>query len=146
MPTITALTTLFLTAFLAATVIPAQSEAALGALLLTQSYAPWILIMVASIGNVLGSVVNWALGRGINRFQHKKWFPVKPYTLSRAQDWYKRYGRWSLLLSWVPFIGDAITVAAGVLRENLLVFIALVTIAKTGRYIVLALIVLRIID
>jgi membrane protein YqaA with SNARE-associated domain len=134
---------LFVTAFLAATVLPLQSEAALSALLLSGNFSPVLLLLVASTGNVAGSVVNWALGRALEQGRERKWFPVGGASLARAQAWYRRYGRWSLLLSWVPIIGDPITVAAGVMRERLLVFIVLVTIAKAGRYIVLAALVLH---
>jgi membrane protein YqaA with SNARE-associated domain len=129
---------LFLTALIAATILPAQSEAVLAALLLTREYPVWALLAVASAGNVLGSVINWGLGRGIERFRERRWFPVKSDALARAERWYRRYGRWSLLLSWAPFIGDPLTVVAGVLREPFPVFLALVTIAKVGRYLVLA--------
>lgn len=129
---------LFFTALVAATILPAQSEAVLAGLLLTGSYPVWALILVASIGNVLGSVINWLLGRGIEHFRDRRWFPVKPDALARAEGWYHRFGRWSLLLSWAPFIGDPLTVVAGVLREPFPVFLALVTIAKVGRYLLLA--------
>jgi len=129
---------LFLTALAAATILPMQSEAALIGLILTGAYPVWLLIVVASIGNVLGSVINWMLGRGIERFRDRKWFPVNQAALDRAQTWYQRYGKWSLLLSWAPIIGDPLTVVAGVLREPLPVFLLLVTIAKVGRYLVLA--------
>lgn len=66
------------------------------------------------------------------------WFPVKKSSLERASGWYRRYGRWSLLLSWMPLFGDALTVIAGVLREPLWSFLVLVAVAKTGRYLVLA--------
>ena len=134
---------LFLTAFLAATLVPAQSEAVLTALLMNGQYPWWLLLTVASIGNVLGSVVNWCLGRGIDRFHDRAWFPVKPQMRVKAQDWYTRYGRWSLLLSWVPFVGDPITVAAGIMREKFLVFLLLVSVAKTARYAILTMIVLK---
>lgn len=133
---------LFLTAFLAATVLPAQSEALLVALLLAD-HPPWLLVAVATAGNVLGSVVNWWLGRGIERFRNRRWFPVGPAALARAQRWYARVGKWSLLLSWVPVIGDPLTLVAGVMREPLPVFVLLVTLAKLGRYVVLALAALQ---
>lgn len=129
---------LFLTALAAATIVPMQSEAALVSLLLTGAYPSWALIAAASIGNVLGSVINWLLGRGIERFRDRRWFPAKAPALARAQRWYRRYGKWSLLLSWAPVIGDPLTVVAGVLREPLPVFLLLVTVAKVGRYLVLA--------
>ncbi|MBX3538419.1 MAG: DedA family protein [Chelatococcus sp.] len=128
---------LFATALAAATIIPMQSEAVLVAMLMAD-YTPWLVIGVASVGNVLGSVINWLLGRGIERFRDRRWFPVKASALQRAQGWYQRYGRWSLLLSWMPIIGDPLTVVAGVLREPLPIFLALVTVAKVGRYAVLA--------
>jgi membrane protein YqaA with SNARE-associated domain len=132
---------LFAISFVAATILPAQSEAALVALLVAGALPAWLLIAVASAGNVLGAVVNWALGRGARRFSGRRWFPVGPAALERATSWYGKWGRWSLLLSWAPFGGDALTVAAGVLREPLWSFLLLVTLAKAGRYVVLALLV-----
>lgn len=136
-------TGLFTVAFVAATVFPLQSEAALVALLLDGQQPVWALIAVASMGNVLGSVVNWLLGRGIERFADRRWFPASPAALARAQRAYQRWGKWSLLLSWAPFIGDPLTVVAGVLREPLPMFVLLVTLAKVGRYVTLAWLVLR---
>jgi membrane protein YqaA with SNARE-associated domain len=128
---------LFLAAFLAATIFPAQSEALLLVMVAAKAYPIWTLLVVASIGNILGSVFNWWLGRGIEHFKYKKWFPVKEASLAKAQQWYGRYGRWSLLLSWVPVIGDPITVAAGVMRERLLPFVYLVGAAKILRYVLI---------
>ena len=128
---------LFLAAFSAATLLPAQSEALVVGLLLTD-HTPWLVLAVASVGNVLGSVANWFLGRGIEQLRDRRWFPVSPATLARAEGWYLRYGRWSLLLAWAPIIGDPLTVVAGMLRETFLIFLLLVSIAKIGRYLVLA--------
>jgi membrane protein YqaA with SNARE-associated domain len=133
-----ALAGLFASAFIAATILPAQSEAVLIAMLLASDYAPWLLVLVASVGNVLGALLNWGIGRRIAHYQNRPWFPATPGQLDRAMRWYSRWGRWSLLLSWLPIGGDALTVVAGVLREPLASFLALVTIAKTGRYVVLA--------
>ncbi len=129
---------LFGAAFLAATILPAQSETALVGLLLTGAYPPALLLFVASVGNVAGSVVNWLLGRSVERYRDRRWFPVGAPALERAQGWYRRYGRWSLLLSWAPVVGDPLTVTAGVMREPFLPFLLLVALAKTGRYLVLA--------
>lgn len=128
---------LFFAAFAAATLIPAQSEAVLVSLLLGGSLSTWALLAVATAGNVLGSLVNWLLGRSIEHFRHKRWFPANERQLGKAQQAYRRYGRWSLLLSWVPIIGDPLTVMAGVLREPLWSFLLLVTLAKGGRYLIL---------
>ena len=133
---------LFIAAFLAATILPAQSEAGLAALILASPASVVLLVATASLGNVLGSVVNWYLGRGINRFTDKRWFPANAQ-LSRATSWYGRYGRWSLLLSWAPIIGDPLTVVAGIMHEPLLRFLLIVGIAKTSRYVVVAMLTLQ---
>lgn len=129
---------LFGAAFLAATIFPAQSEVLLVGMLASDRYSTIALIAVASLGNVLGAVVNWLLGRGIERFRNRKWFPVSPAGLDRATRWYSKYGRWSLLFSWLPIGGDALTVVAGTLREPLWSFLILVSVGKVARYLVLA--------
>ena len=129
---------LFLAALLAATVLPMQSEALLVGLLLTGDYPVAALLVTASLGNVLGAVLNWLLGRGLERFRDRRWFPVSAARLEQARAWYHRWGRWSLLLSWAPIIGDPLTLVAGVLREPFRSFIVIVTLAKLARYLVLA--------
>ena len=138
MTDLTAYSGLFIAALLAATLIPAQSESVLVGLVLSQHYAVWGLIAIATLGNTLGSVINWWLGRYLQHFQHKRWFPVSAAGLQRAQMHFQRYGLWSLLLSWVPIIGDPLTVVAGLLRVPFWVFLGLVTLAKGGRYLLLA--------
>ncbi len=135
---------LFAAAFGAASLLPMQSEPLLVALLLLAEQPAWALVLVASIGNTLGSCLNWLLGRWVEHYRDRRWFPVPPAMLTRAEGWYHRWGRWSLLLSWAPIIGDPLTVIAGVLRERFLVFLILVAIAKTGRYLVLAAVTLHI--
>ena len=133
---------LFFAALLAATLLPAQSEALLVVLLL-DGHPAWALLLAASCGNVLGSLLNWCLGRGIARFGGRRWFPLSAKALERAGQRYRRWGHWSLLLSWVPVIGDPLTVVAGGMREPLWRFLLLVGLAKSGRYLVLAWLVLR---
>lgn len=134
---------LFFLAFGAATILPLQSELAVVGLLLEGNH-PWeIVILVASLGNILGSLVNWLIGRSFSRFQNRRWFPIDQKNMKRAEGWYHRYGRVSLLLSWAPVIGDPLTVAAGILREPLWSFTLLVGIAKTGRYLALSAITLN---
>ncbi|MBT8766526.1 YqaA family protein [Metapseudomonas boanensis] len=128
---------LFLAAFGAATLLPLQSEAVLVGLLLTDQYPAQVLLAVAITGNVLGSMVNWWLGRYVEHFRHKRWFPVSESNLDRARQAYHRYGRWSLLASWVPIIGDPLTVVAGLMREPLWSFLMIVILAKGGRYLAL---------
>lgn len=128
---------LFLAAFGAATLLPMQSEAVLVGMLLSGHYTAATLLLVATLGNVLGSLLNWMLGRSAERFRHKRWFPVSEAKLEKAQRFYLRYGRWSLLLSWVPIIGDPLTMVAGVMREPLWSFLLIVSFAKGMRYLLL---------
>lgn len=128
---------LFLSAFGAATLLPLQSEAVLMTLLVQRLSNPFYLILVATIGNVLGSCVNWWLGLKIEHFKDKKWFPVSEQRLLQAQQIYHKYGFYSLLLSWTPVIGDPITLIAGLMKENFWRFLLIVTIAKGGRYLTL---------
>lgn len=88
---------LFVAAFGAATLLPLQSEAVLVGMLLSQHYPVVVLVAVASLGNVLGSLVNWWIGRSIERFRDRRWFPLKQQQLDKAQAVYRRYGRWALL-------------------------------------------------
>ena len=134
---------LFAVAFVAATILPAQSELGLAALLASGNYHVWALLVAASLGNTLGAVVNWFLGRAIERYGGRRWFPASEKQIERASRWYAKWGRWSLLLSWMPIGGDALTVVAGVLREPLPTFVALVAIAKTARYLLVAAIALN---
>ena len=129
---------LFLVAFLAATILPLQSEAVLAGLLALGDHHWGVLIAVATLGNTAGAVVNWGMGVGIKQFQHSRWFPVSTTKLLQAEGWYRRYGRWCLVFSSLPIVGDALTVVAGVLREKLWVFVALVGIGKLARYLVVA--------
>jgi membrane protein YqaA with SNARE-associated domain len=133
---------LFSAAFIAATFLPMQSEALLVALMLNDQHSLMVLLTVATAGNVLGSVVNWVLGRAALQFKQRRWFPANDAQLDRAEIWYRRYGRWSLLASWLPIVGDALTIMAGVLREPLWSFVAIVTIGKGARYVALAMITL----
>lgn len=129
---------LFSAAFFAATILPMQSEALLAYYLTDPALSLAVLIAVATLGNVLGSVVNWVCGRFFRRFKDRRWFPVSAQKLARAEAHYHRYGRWSLLASWVPIIGDPLTVVAGLMREPLISFVIIVTIAKAARYLVVA--------
>ncbi|ODJ94916.1 hypothetical protein BB779_16905 [Pseudomonas viridiflava] len=129
---------LFMAALGAATLLPMQSETVLAGMLLSQAYPAAVLLSVATAGNVLGSILNWLLGRSIIRLRHKRWFPASEAQLEKAQRFYLKYGYWSLLLSWVPLIGDPLTLIAGVLREPLWRFVLIVTVAKGVRYLLVA--------
>ena len=136
---------LFVVSFLAATLLPGGSEIALTTALASTDKSVTLLIAFATIGNVLGSLVNWVLGRYFNHLQDRSWYPIKPHQMVRAEQWYRKYGRWSLLLSWAPIIGDPLTLISGMFREPFFSFVILVTIAKLTRYLVVTALVLQII-
>jgi membrane protein YqaA with SNARE-associated domain len=103
------------------------------------AHATALLWLVATLGNVLGSLLNWLLGRYLSHFADHRWFPFSARQMGRASGWYQRWGYWSLLASWVPIIGDPLTLAAGMMREPLWRFLLIVALAKGGRYLVLIL-------
>ena len=119
-----------------ATIIPFGSEAYLVSLIALNKYNVFLLLFVASLGNVLGSVLNWICGYYSSYLIKKKWFPISQKKIDKASFFFLKYGKWSLLLGWVPFIGDPITYVAGALRYSFLPFLFLVAVGKIGRYIV----------
>ena len=126
---------LFIISFLAATILPFSSELTLAGLIASSNYDNLLLLIVASFGNVLGSIVNWALGFYSRNLTIKKWFPFKETQIERSSKWFKKFGKWSLLFAWVPVVGDPLTLVAGILRVKFIDFIILVGIGKVSRYI-----------
>lgn len=124
---------LFGASFLAATLLPFYSEVFLFALA-RQGEPGWLLVLVATLGNTLGAVVNWFLGRYLLHFKDRRWFYVKDHQLHSAQRWFQKYGIWSLLFSWLPIGGDALTFVAGVMKVRILPFLILVGFGKGVRY------------
>ena len=121
-------------AFLAATLLPFSSEAVLVALVAAGPEDAWRLFAVATLANTAGSCVNWTLGRFLLHWRDRPWFPVSAGRLERAQAWFARWGHWSLLLAWLPVVGNPLTVAAGVMREGFGRFVLLVGLGKAARY------------
>jgi|TARA_B110000438_G_scaffold141489_1_gene136516 membrane protein YqaA with SNARE-associated domain len=120
-----------------ATIIPFGSEAYFITLLSLGKYNGLLLLTVASIGNILGSLFNWICGYYINYFIKKSWFPINNKIINRGNKIFNKYGKWSLLFSWVPFVGDPITFVAGTLRFPVIPFLVLVSIGKVGRYLLI---------
>ena len=134
---------LFIISFLAATILPLSSELVLSTMLLTDSFDKYLLLVVASFGNILGSSVNWYLGKKILIFKDKKWFPANEKQIAKGEIYFKKYGIWSLLLAWVPIIGDPLTIVAGILRVKFFTFLLLISISKISRYIFLIFIIFK---
>ena len=127
---------LFIISFLAATILPFSSELTLAGLIASSNYDNLLLLIVASSGNVLGSIVNWALGFYSRNLITKKWFPFKETQIEKSSIWFRKFGKWSLLFAWVPIVGDPLTLVAGMLRVKFIDFIILVAIGKVSRYFV----------
>ena len=126
--------TLFFISFFAATILPVSSELTLVGMLSAKSYESYLLLFFASLGNILGSCVNWYLGIHFIKFQNKKWFPFSQNGISKASFWFNKYGQWSLLFAWVPLIGDPLTFIAGTLKTNFIKFLLFVSFGKIARY------------
>ena len=124
---------LALSAFLAATILPLSSELVLSALLIAGEN-PIAVLLIATTGNVAGSVVNYVLGRwGANTILHR-WSHLTQQQADKAEQQFNRYGKWSLLFAWLPVIGDPLTFVAGLLKVNFVLFLLLVTTGKFARY------------
>lgn len=132
------LAVMFAASFLAATILPVVSEAVLAGFSALDGADLALLVTVATVGNVLGSVVNWVLGRWLEHWKDKRWFPIKEKSLDHASRVFNRWGQPSLLLAWTPFLGDPLTFVAGLLRVPIVPFLIYVTIGKAARYILIA--------
>ncbi len=124
--------TLFIVSFLAATLLPLGSEALL-IYDVSQKYSLCLLWTVSTFGNTLGSMVNYWLGLKGEVYLERKGH-VSPKKIKKARDFFDKYGGWTLLLSWVPIVGDPLTFIAGVLRYNFKWFALIVFVAKGLRY------------
>ena len=126
-----------------ATIVPFGSEAYFSSLLLLNKYNPPLLLFFASLGNILGSVFNWICGYYATYIMKKKWFPISQKRINKATLFFFKYGKWSLLLSWVPLMGDPITFVAGTLRYPILPFLLLVSIGKIVRYLIIYILIIN---
>ncbi len=138
MSTVWELSGLFLSAFTSATLLPGSSEAVLAGIIAFGTASTASAVIVATLGNTFGSVVNWGIGLFAARFRQHRRFPLTPEQYERYAAFYAKWGVWSLLLTWTPVIGDPLTVVAGVMRTPLWIVLPLVMLAKGARYLVVA--------
>jgi membrane protein YqaA with SNARE-associated domain len=132
---------LFLSSFLAATILPFSSEVVLSILLLNH-LDPVLLVSVATFGNVLGAFVNYAIGFWGSLFIIRKVLRISEREFIKAKQRFNKYGVFSLFFAWVPVIGDPLTVVAEVLKVRLLIFFLLVASGKLIRYIIISYVIL----
>jgi membrane protein YqaA with SNARE-associated domain len=128
---------LFFASFLAATILPLSSEVVLSFLLLND-LDPITLVSIATFGNVLGAFVNYSIGLWGSIFFLRKILKISEDEFARAKQRFQKYGVFSLFFAWVPVIGDPLTVVAGVLKINLLIFFIMVTSGKLIRYVIIS--------
>ena len=127
---------LFGSALLSSTLFPGGSEALL-LYRLHQGADPFASVLTATAGNVLGSLITYGMGRFGRQAMQRRSEKTDQH-IARAERWFKRFGRPSLLLAWLPIVGDPLCLVAGVLRVGVPIFLLLVTLGKLARYAVLA--------
>jgi membrane protein YqaA with SNARE-associated domain len=132
------LVALFLLGFVASTLIPLGSEWLL-VLVLMDGADPVAAVAVATAGNTLGAVTSYAIGRWGGVAVARRVFRLSESDLERSERRYRRFGAWSLLFSWLPFVGDPLCVVGGIFRFHVLGFVVLVCAGKLARYVVVAL-------
>ncbi len=145
------LLTLFTSGFLAATLLPVGSEPVLVAYLLNAPRLDWwpttiVAILVMGVGNTLGGMVTYAMGRGVRILwsARNRTEAVTPEQRHRSTRWLDRWGPWGLLLAWVPVVGDPLCLVAGAMRLPVLTSFLAMTLGKLARYVVVASVVLQI--
>ena len=129
--------TLFFSALISSTLFPGGSEALL-LYRLDEGGDVVLLVLIATVGNVLGILITYAMGRLGNEALHRKWLRISEAQTEKAEKWFEKYGKASLLLAWLPIVGDPLCLVAGLLRCHLMTFLLLVSIGKLARYAVLA--------
>lgn len=125
------LASLFASSFLSATLLPGNSEVVLVAMLLSGVSQPWLLVLIATMGNSLGGLTNVILGRFFPLREKSRW-------QEKAVGWLKRYGAATLLLSWMPVIGDLLCLLAGWMRISWGAVLFFLCLGKALRYVLVA--------
>ncbi|MDQ6980290.1 MAG: YqaA family protein [Ghiorsea sp.] len=125
--------TLFFSALISSTLFPGGSEALLIYRLQDVTANPYLLITMATLGNVLGSIITYSMGKYGFQFSHR-WFHISPTKKQQAEAYFRQWGTPALLFAWLPIVGDPLCLVAGALRYNIYVFIALVSMGKLTRY------------
>ena len=124
---------LFIGTFLAATIVPFSSDALYIGILLT-GISPWAVFVIGTMGNWLGGVTTYFLGRLAKWEWVEKTFKVKPETLEKQHNLILKYGVWVALLTWVPIVGDVIAIALGFYKCPAIWSMLLMLVGKAGRF------------
>lgn len=127
-----------LASFLAGTFFPFSSETVMAAMLVASNMDPVLTVISASIGNVLGSMVNYAIGRMCKPETVNRIFRIKPSRMERAQKYVERYGSWMGFFAFLPILGTAISLALGLLRANIWGTFFFTFLGKVARYVIIA--------
>jgi len=132
--------TLFFSALISSTLMPGGSEALLSYLIIDGGNV-YMLVAIATLGNVLGSLITYGMGRFLNQTFQNSRFRMNPKHLSTAETWFAKFGQPALIFAWLPIVGDPLCFIAGMMRSHVMLFVLLITIGKFLRYAVLAAIV-----
>jgi len=124
---------LFFSALLSATLLPGSSEILL-VYKLSQGNDPLRLLISATTGNLIGSLITYYMGIGGNQLLHKRWLGINERRLKKAKEWFNKWGVYSLFLAWLPIVGDALCLFAGLMKVSIKQFILFVGIGKLARY------------
>jgi len=128
---------LFFSALISSTLLPGGSEALL-LYRLHEGGNAFTLVTIATLGNVLGSMITYAMGRLGNEAVHRRWLRMSERDVDRAEEGFRRYGQPALLFAWLPVVGDPLCLVAGLLRSPVAWFVLLVSAGKLARYAFLA--------
>ena len=127
---------MLLAAFLAGSVFPFSSEAVMVGLMAAK-LDPWLLMVYGTVGNVLGSVLNYCIGRMGKTEWFEKYLHVKPESMDRARRFMRGHGAWMGFFAFIPLLGSAITILLGLMRANVVITFISITLGKLFRYILL---------
>lgn len=124
----------FLAAAASASILPGTTEVAMVAAIVGFKLAPVPVVIAATLGSILGSAAQWGIGRFFARYRDHPRFPLKPAQYERYSRWFQRWGVWALGMSWLPGVGDVLTLIAGLFRTPFVLSMALVGLAKGARF------------
>lgn len=127
---------MLLAAFMAGSFFPFSSEAVMVGLM-AAGLNPWVLMIYGTVGNVMGSVVNYCIGRLGKEEWFEKYLHVKPESMDKARRFMRGHGAWMGFFAFIPLLGSAITILLGLMRANPVITFIAITLGKIFRYIVL---------
>lgn len=128
----------FIAGAISASILPGTTEVAMATAIGAFKLAPIPVIAAATAGSVAGSGVQWAIGRFLASYRDHRRFPLKAADYDKYAAWFQRYGVWALIMSWLPGVGDVLTLVGGLFRTPFWLSMVLVGLAKGARFALFA--------